>query len=53
MTPVEWQLLGGAVCYAVTEYWLGRTDKVKAGSVLEAVLNGVKTVCSKFLLKKG
>ena len=28
----------------VVEYWLGRTDKVKAGSILESILNGVKSL---------
>lgn len=31
----------------VLEYWLGRTDKVKAGSILESVLNGLKSILSK------
>ncbi len=26
------------------EYWLGKTDKVKAGSVLELVLNGLRAL---------
>lgn len=34
------------------EYWLGKTDKVKAGSTLELVLNGAKTVLSLVKLKK-
>ncbi len=29
------------LAYAGLEYWLGKTDKVKAGSVLEVVANGV------------
>jgi hypothetical protein len=34
--------------YLVVEFWLGKTDKVKAGSVLEIVLNAVKGFLSKF-----
>lgn len=34
------KILGVAV-YAGIEYWLGKTDKVKAGSVVEAIANGV------------
>jgi hypothetical protein len=34
-------LVGGAV-YMSLEYWLGKTDKVKAGSTLELVLSGLK-----------
>lgn len=32
---IEWAL--AALGYAALEYWLGRTDKVRAGSVLEAL----------------
>lgn len=32
----------GPIAYMVLEYWLGKTDKVKAGSVIEAVLNVAK-----------
>ncbi len=52
MTPMEWGLLGYTVASAVLEHWLGRTDKVKAGSTAEAVLNGAKTVLS-LVFKKG
>jgi hypothetical protein len=51
MTPVEWGYVAG-VCYVGIEYWLGKTNKVKAGSTLELVLNGVKTVCSVFMRKQ-
>lgn len=41
--------------YLLLEYWLGKTDKVKAGSTLELVLNGTKTVlaavCKPFVKK--
>lgn len=33
---IEWAI--AALGYAALEYWLGRTDKVRAGSVLEALL---------------
>lgn len=52
MTPVEWSYVAGAA-YAALEYWLGKTDKVKAGSVLETVFLGVKAVAGIFLAKKG
>jgi hypothetical protein len=26
------------------EYWLGRTDKVKAGSILELILNAIRAL---------
>jgi hypothetical protein len=51
MTPVEWSVVAGA-CYVGLEYWLGKTDKVKAGSALEAVLLGVKSVCGFFSTRK-
>lgn len=51
MTPVEWGMAASGLCYVGLEYWLGKTDRVKAGSVAEALLNGVKTVCG-FVLKR-
>ncbi len=50
MTPIEWALIGGA--YAALEYWLGKTDKTKSGSVIEAVLMGVKAVAGTVLSQK-
>lgn len=38
----------GTAAYVVLEYWLGKTDKVKAASVLELVIDQGK----KFYLKK-
>ena len=38
--------------WLIFEYWLGRTNKVKAGSTLEAILNFIKMIISKFVLKK-
>lgn len=29
------------ILYACLEFWLGRTEKVKAGSVPEAIFNGL------------
>lgn len=37
------KILGIAV-YAGLEYWLGKTNKVKAGSLVEAIANGVTSV---------
>lgn len=39
--------IAGVAAYAALEYWLGKTDKVKAGSVVEAVLNGAKAIGGK------
>ncbi len=50
MTPLEWTALG--LAYSGLEYWLGRTNRVKAGSVLEAVLNGSKFILNVMLLRK-
>jgi hypothetical protein len=50
MTPVEWSIIA-SISYMITEYWLGRTDKVKAGSVLEVGLNGLKAVAGAFKKK--
>lgn len=50
MTPVEWAL--AALGYAALEYWLGKTDRVKPGSVLEAGLHGAKSVAG-ILLARG
>lgn len=33
-----------ASLWLALEYWLGKTEKVKSGSVLELVINGVKSV---------
>ena len=32
----------GIAAYSIFEFWLGRTDKVKAASTIELVANGVK-----------
>ena len=36
-----WYVAAGAV-YSILEYWLGKTDKVKPGSAIDAALYGVK-----------
>ena len=46
MTQQEWMVIAGAL-YVALEYWLGKTNKVKAGSAVEAVLNGLKAVIFK------
>jgi hypothetical protein len=33
----RWWELGGLVVYASIEYWLGRTQRTKSGSVLELI----------------
>lgn len=42
MTPVEWGYLASAVGYMVLEYWLGKTDKVKPGSLGEVLVLALK-----------
>lgn len=39
--------------YSALEYWLGKTDKVKAGSALEAGLLGLKYVLGVIVRDKG
>ena len=42
MEPVFIAQVVGTLGYMVLEYWLGKTDKVKAGSTLEVVVNILK-----------
>lgn len=49
LTPYAPYLAGAA--YALLEYWLGRTDKVKAGSTIELALRTSAAALS--MLKKG
>lgn len=42
MDPILVAKLLGTVGYMALEYWLGKTDKVKAGSTLELVVNVLK-----------
>ena len=37
-------LLLVALLMGVLEFWLGKTEKLKAGSTLELIFNGVKVV---------
>ena len=34
--------IAGVFAYSAFEYWLGKTDKTKAASVVELIINGVK-----------
>lgn len=52
MTGIEIGYIAAGVGYALIEYWLGRTDKVKSGSVLEVALSGAKSALRVFLAKK-
>lgn len=49
MTPLGWAI--GYVAYAGLEYWLGKTDRVKPGSVVEVLLTGVKLAAGIFMKK--
>lgn len=42
----------GLFLLMVTEFWLGRTSLVKAGSTLEAIFSGVKKVLEVLGIKK-
>jgi hypothetical protein len=47
---MEWLVLVKIVvpaAYMVLEYWLGKTDKTKAGSVLEVITEVAKAVVQK------
>jgi hypothetical protein len=45
-------LIGGLLLKEGLEYWLGKTDKVKAGSTLEVIINLVLSALSLFTSKK-
>jgi hypothetical protein len=45
-------VIGGLILKEGIEYWLGKTDKVKAGSVLEMVVNLVLSGLKAFVGKK-
>lgn len=47
MTEKEITIIVGAV-YVAVEYWFGKTDKVKSGSVLESVFIGIKALFNAF-----
>lgn len=44
--------VGGVVAYSLLEYWLGKTSKVKSGSVVEIIINAVKNVITSEVVKK-
>lgn len=46
MLPV-WTPYAVWAAHAVLEYWLGRTDKVESGSVLEIVLSTLNSILPK------
>lgn len=43
----DWQSVA-VVVFALVEFWLGKTNLVAAGSTIELILNGVKTLISLF-----
>lgn len=47
MTPVEWTYVIGTLGYMGLEYWLGKTEKVAPGSVLEVALYVFKKMAGK------
>jgi len=44
MTPVDLIYPALTLAYMALEYWLGKTDKVKAGSLIEFILIAMKAV---------
>lgn len=42
----------GFLAWMIFEHWLGKTDKVKPGSTLEAILNFLKAIVNLTLKKK-
>jgi hypothetical protein len=40
-------ILGGQVIYSGLEFWLGKTEKTKSGSVIELIFNVVKLLATK------
>lgn len=49
---IEWPIIVGIALYSGLEYWLGKTDKVKPGSVIEAVGYGIKAAAGTVLSSK-
>lgn len=47
MEPILLGKIIGTVLYMALEYWLGKTDKVKAGSVIGVVVEAAKYVAEK------
>lgn len=44
MTPIDLVYPALTLGYMILEFWLGKTDKVKAGSVIEFLLIAMKAV---------
>jgi hypothetical protein len=45
---VRWEVfVAYFIADKIFEYWLGKTNKVKAGSILEIIINGIKAVFKK------
>ncbi len=42
----------GGFLYLTVEYWLGKTEMVKAGSTAEVILSGLKKVLEFLKIKK-
>lgn len=42
MEPFLIAKIAGTIGYMIFEFWLGKTDKVKAGSTLELAVNVIK-----------
>lgn len=38
---------GAPLVYMAIEYWLGKTDKIAAGSVVECIINIIKAILKK------
>lgn len=41
----------GPIAYSAFEYWLGKTDKVKANSAIELVVHAIQFIHSKAVKK--
>jgi hypothetical protein len=44
---ISWQFVALTIACSLIEAWLGKTDKVKAASILELIWNVIKTVLRK------
>jgi len=44
MTPLDLVYPGLTLAYMALEYWFGKTDKIKAGSLVEFILIALKAV---------
>lgn len=42
---MSWEMIASLqILYVALEYWLGKTDKTKAGSLSELILNAIKII---------